>query len=145
MNKCFIVIKIDTIHDLIINIISVKTSKQSAFAESQALKKLNEKNFCFLRCNRKIYRIITMNTKRNLFITLFLGAIMLCAFGISQILASNNNDKTFIVRNNDTRDYKYEHYCDFIYEVNPDYYLDVLVETDEFQNYLEEHGEWWTN
>lgn len=86
-----------------------------------------------------------MNTKRNLFITLFLGAIMLCAFGVSQILASNNNDKTFIVKNNDTRDYKYEHYCDSIYEINPDYYLDVLVETDEFQNYLEEHGEWWTN
>ena len=54
----------------------------------------------------------------------------------------NNNDKTFIVKNNDTRNYKYEHYCDSIYEVDPDYYLDVLVETDEFQNYLEEHGQW---
>lgn len=58
---------------------------------------------------------------------------------------NNNNDKTFIVKNNDTRDYEFEHYCDSIYEVNPDYYLDVLVETDEFQNYIDEHGEWWTN
>lgn len=58
---------------------------------------------------------------------------------------SNTNNKTFIVKNNNTRDYAYEHYCDSIYEVNPDYYLDVLVETDEFQSYLDEHGEWWTN
>lgn len=58
---------------------------------------------------------------------------------------NNNTDKTFIVKNNDTRDYAFEHYCDSIYEVNPDYYLDVLVETDEFQNYIDKHGEWWTN
>ena len=39
----------------------------------------------------------------------------------------------------------YEHYCDSIYEVNPDYYLDVLIETDKFQSYINEHGEWWIN
>ena len=50
-----------------------------------------------------------------------------------------------MVTNNNTRDYAYEHYCDSIYETNPDYYLDVLVETDEFQSYLDEHREWWTN
>lgn len=86
-----------------------------------------------------------MKTKRNIIITLLLSAIMLCVFGISQIFASNSNNKTFTIRNNNTRDYKYEHYCDSIYEVDLDYYLDVLVETDEFQNYIDEHGEWWTN
>lgn len=50
-----------------------------------------------------------------------------------------------IVKYDTTRDYKYEHYCDSIYNVNPDYYHDVLVETDSFQNYIEEHGEWWNN
>lgn len=43
----------------------------------------------------------------------------------------------------DTRDYAYEAYCDSIYEADPDYYLDVLAESDEYCNYLEEHGEWW--
>lgn len=58
---------------------------------------------------------------------------------------SSNDYKTFVINNNNTRNYNYEHYCDSIYEVNPDYYLDVLVETDEFQSYINEHGEWWTN
>ena len=55
------------------------------------------------------------------------------------------DSKSYTIKNNDTRDYDYEHYCDSIYEVNPDYYLDVLVETDEYQDYIEKHGEWWTN
>lgn len=70
--------------------------------------------------------------------------LLAIASGIG-VYSAHEDSKTFIVRNNDTRDYKYEHYCDSIYEVNPDYYLDVLVETDEFQNYIDEHGEWWTN
>lgn len=86
-----------------------------------------------------------MKTKRNLIAVLFLAAIMLCVFGVSQILASNTYNKTYIIKNNDIRDYKYEHYCDSIYEIDLDYYLDVLVETDEFQNYIDEHGEWGTN
>lgn len=61
------------------------------------------------------------------------------------IYMANNDSKKFTIKNNSTRDYQYEHYCDSIYEVNPDYYLDVLVETDEFQNYIDEHGEWWKN
>lgn len=44
-----------------------------------------------------------------------------------------------------TRDYAYEAYCDSIYEVDPDYYLDVLCETDEYCSYVEEHGEWWND
>jgi hypothetical protein len=41
------------------------------------------------------------------------------------------------------RNYAYEAYCDSIWAVDKDYYLDVLVETDEYQDYLEHHGEWW--
>ena len=45
----------------------------------------------------------------------------------------------------DSRDTIFEAYCDSVYRVNPDYYLDVLCETDEYCNYIEEHGEWWGN
>ena len=43
----------------------------------------------------------------------------------------------------DTRDYAYEAYCDSIWENNPDYYLDVIVESDEYQNYIEQNCEWF--
>lgn len=73
---------------------------------------------------------------------LFVGALV----NLSFIHYSNYIDsKNHIIKNNSTRDYKFEHYCDSIYEVNPDYYLDVLIETDKFQNYIDEHGEWWEN
>lgn len=35
---------------------------------------------------------------------------------------------------------EYKEYCDSIYEHNPDYYLDVLVESDEYQEYINEHN-----
>lgn len=70
--------------------------------------------------------------------------LLALASSLVAVIASINN-KTFSVKNNNTRDYNYEHYCDSIYEVNPDYYLDVLVESDKFQSYIDEHGEWWTN
>lgn len=41
------------------------------------------------------------------------------------------------------RDLVYEAYCDSIWEANPDYYLDVIMEQDEYCNYIEEHGKWW--
>ena len=41
------------------------------------------------------------------------------------------------------RDYAYESYCDSIWKADPDYYLDVLVESDEYQNYIEQNGEWF--
>lgn len=72
-------------------------------------------------------------------ITLFVIASIL------EIYMANNDSKKFTIKNNSTRDYKYEHYCDSIYEVNPNYYLDVLVETDEFQNYIDKYGEWRKN
>lgn len=43
------------------------------------------------------------------------------------------------------RDYTYEQYCDSIWENDPDYYLDVLCTTDEYCDYIDEHGEWWDN
>lgn len=45
----------------------------------------------------------------------------------------------------DTRNYAYEAYCDSIWKVDPDYYLDVLVEGDEYCTYIEEYGQWWEN
>ena len=80
-------------------------------------------------------------TMRNNIVIIILLAIA-SSIGVSM---ANNDSKTFTIKNNSTRDYKFEHYCDSIYENNPDYYLDVLVETDKFQLYIEEHGEWWTN
>lgn len=43
------------------------------------------------------------------------------------------------------RDYAYEAYCDSIWNTDKDYYLDVLVRTEEYQLYIESHGAWWTN
>lgn len=73
---------------------------------------------------------------------LFVGALVTLSF----INCSNYIDsKNYITKNNSTRDYKFEHYCDSIYEVNPDYYLDILIETDKFQDYIDKHGKWWEN
>lgn len=73
-------------------------------------------------------------------IILWLGA---CVCTVIKCI-SNINNKTVVVKNDNTRDYAYEHYCDSIYETDSDYYLDVLVETDKFQSYINEHGKWWT-
>lgn len=43
----------------------------------------------------------------------------------------------------DTRDYSYESYCDSVWQADPDYYLDVLCTTDEYQEYVETNGQWW--
>lgn len=43
----------------------------------------------------------------------------------------------------ETRDLDYENYCDSIYYNDYVYYIDVLVETDEYQNYIELNGRWW--
>ena len=42
-----------------------------------------------------------------------------------------------------TRDFAYEAYCDSIWEAEPDYYFDVLEESDEYCAYIEKHGQWW--
>lgn len=47
------------------------------------------------------------------------------------------------IANDETRNYSYEAYCDSIWESDPDYYLDVLCTTDEYQEYVEVNGKWW--
>lgn len=56
---------------------------------------------------------------------------------------TKSNSVKYANANDTTRNLQYEQYCDSIYDANPDYYLDVLVETDEYQEYLEKHGQWW--
>lgn len=46
-------------------------------------------------------------------------------------------------QNNIQRDYEYERYCDSIWYADKDYYMDILVESDEYQKYMEIHGQWW--
>ena len=78
----------------------------------------------------------------------FIVAGLLIGLGVGYQLgctAMANCINNYNRSNDTTRDINYEHYCDSIWITNPDYYLDVLVETDEFQNYIDEHGEWWTN
>lgn len=41
------------------------------------------------------------------------------------------------------RDYEFEHYCDSIWANDPDFYMDVLEETDYYQEYIELNGKWW--
>jgi hypothetical protein len=41
------------------------------------------------------------------------------------------------------RDYAFEAYCDSVWETDPDYYMDVLCETDEYCTYVETVGAWW--
>lgn len=78
----------------------------------------------------------------------FIVAGLLIGLGVGYQLgctAMANCINNYNRSNDTTRDINYEHYCDSIWITNPDYYLDVLVETDEFQNYIDEHGEWWIN
>lgn len=39
----------------------------------------------------------------------------------------------------------YELYLDSMWKADPEYFLDVIVETDEYQNYIANHEEWWKN
>lgn len=65
--------------------------------------------------------------------------VFIVIVSIMVAVGSCSNQKS----NNDTRDYAYEAYCDSIWEANPDYYLDVIMEQDEYCTYIEEHGTWW--
>lgn len=78
----------------------------------------------------------------------FIVAGLLIGLGVGYQLgctAMANCINNYNRSNDTTRDINYEHYCDSIWITNPDYYLDVLVETDEFQSYIEKHGQWWDN
>lgn len=41
------------------------------------------------------------------------------------------------------RDFSYEAYCDSIWENDKNYWYDVLIETDTFQQYIDSNGQWW--
>lgn len=96
----------------------------------------SEDNHIKLSIMNKIIKLIAI-----LCISLWLGV---CVYTVIKSMSKFNNS-TSLVKNDNTRDYAYEHYCDSIYATNPDYYLDVLVETDKFQSYIYEHGKWWTD
>lgn len=84
-------------------------------------------------------------------IVIFLAIILaggMIGFGVGHQVGSNSMYsciKDYHRSNDRTRDINYEHYCDSIWITNPDYYLDVLVESDEFQEYIDKHGQWWDN
>lgn len=86
------------------------------------------------------------NTIKANVLTIIFLLFVIALVNLSFINCSNYIDsKNYITKNDSIRDYKFEHYCDSIYEVNPDYYLDVLIETDKFQDYIDKHGKWWKN
>lgn len=41
-----------------------------------------------------------------------------------------------------TRDYAYEEYIESIFNEDPNYFFDVIAESDEFIDYCERHPEW---
>lgn len=89
------------------------------------------------------------STKSIIIESLKISAIVIVSAGIILTIAlinsyNYNADKVSSIRNN-TRDYAYEHYCDSIYITDPDYYFDVIQESDKYNDYLDKHGEWWTN
>lgn len=64
--------------------------------------------------------------------------IFLAIFIVAMGIAGAHSTKV-----SNTRDYQYEAYCDSIWESNPDYYMDVIAESDEYCEYLDKHGKWW--
>lgn len=74
-----------------------------------------------------------MNTMIMIYVIVFFS---LFCFSINIIYGNNN-------KINEQRDYEYEHYCDSIWENNPDYYFDVIMESYQYEQYIEKHGEWW--
>lgn len=70
------------------------------------------------------------------FILLTLAASLIFLFVVSLFVRCGINAEAH-------RDYEYEAYCDSVWNNDPDYYLDVLCTTDEYQDYIAEHGEWW--
>lgn len=70
------------------------------------------------------------------FVCLTLAGICVFAFVVSLFIRCGAN-KDY------NRDYEYESYCDSIWANDPDYYLDVITESDEYIEYISINGEWW--
>lgn len=63
--------------------------------------------------------------------------LIIIAVAFAIVLGSCSSQKST------TRDYKYEAYCDSIWNANPDYYMDVIMESDQYVEYVSINGEWW--
>jgi hypothetical protein len=65
-------------------------------------------------------------------------------YGEKKLFNSNSeNTRVIIIKNNESRDYDYEWYCDSIFHYDEDYYFDVLMVTEQYNDYIEKHGQWW--
>lgn len=69
--------------------------------------------------------------------------LMAASAWLGVFIGKSSNEYTINNTIDSTRDINYECYCDSIWYTNREYYLDVLVESDKYQSYVEEHGEWW--
>lgn len=71
---------------------------------------------------------------------------LICAFilfGIGSQMEVIAEKEKYAEDNVVIRDYQFEAYCDSVYEVDPDYYFDVITESNEYQNYIANNGKWW--
>lgn len=91
-------------------------------------------------------------TKRSILINVlsFIVTIILAAacfltgkYYTERKYISDENTRVIIIKDNESRNYDYEWYCDSIFHYDEDYYLDVLIETKEYNDYIDKHGQWW--
>lgn len=92
-----------------------------------------------------------MTTKEKIRTAVISVLLAIGFFGVWHLAAyleyqkmNNYKEYGFSRADDTTRDYAYEAYCDSIYEHDTMYYIDVLTETPEYQDYLEKHGVWWS-
>lgn len=74
----------------------------------------------------------TINTS-----TIMKSTILIILFGVTVLYACYSFGSI------QGRDFAYENYCDSIWVNDPDYYIDVLLETDQYLDYIDKHGIWW--
>lgn len=80
-------------------------------------------------------------TKRNKIIFAIIAIILLWLIIAAMLYLNYKQNLYHHIQ--DHRNLAYEYYCDSIWENDPNYYEDVLMENDEYINYIDEHGEWW--
>lgn len=78
------------------------------------------------------------NKIKDISIPLVIIELMIASSFVGTSLAHNNYAQFDYNRN-----YQFEQYCDSIWNNNPEYYQNVLVETDYYQQYINKCGEWW--
>lgn len=70
---------------------------------------------------------------------LIFAILGVCVAGVAGVILADNEVRPVKT----AEDYAYEAYCDSMYENDTDYYLDVIEESEKYQDYIEKHGEWW--